>query len=114
MVGRPVPIARIANDLRSLVWALFLLMFGIGLIGCPATLRASELHEAVRVQDRAAVEALIAAGADIDERDFLVGTALHVAVSNDDTQTTAILIDHGADLEAASELQGERPLALSE
>lgn len=93
--------------------ASVILAIGIALICAAPGAIAGELHDAVRARDTAAVEALLAGGAEVNESDYLVGTALHVAVSGGDTQITAILIDHGADLEATSELQGGRPLHLA-
>ena len=88
------------------------LAIGIGLI-CATPATAGELHDAVRAQDKAAIETLLAGGTAIDESDYIFGTALHVAVSGGDAEIAAILIDHGANLEAASEQQGGRPMHLA-
>ena len=56
----------------------------------------------------AAVETLLASGLEVDETDFIFGTALHVAVLEGNTEIACILIDHGADVEAISEQQGSR------
>ena len=75
---------------------------------------AGELHDAVRSKDVPAVKALIQRGATLDETDFQVGTPLHVAVSQGSADIAGILIDHGADVEASSELQqGARALHLA-
>ena len=83
------------------------------LIGYAATARAGALHDAVKVGDRPAIEALLTGGTDIEESDFVVGTALHVAVAQGDAAVAALLLDHGANIEAESELQGARALHLA-
>jgi hypothetical protein len=60
-------------------WPLAIVALVMDLICTPSAVFAGELHDAVRAQDNAAVEALLASGAEIDETDFLFGTALHVA-----------------------------------
>lgn len=92
-----------------LTLALYLMFIG----GSPTALRAGELHDAVRAQDGAAIEAILARGADIEETDFIFGTALHVAVSEGRTEIAAILIGHGANLEAVSEQQSSRAMHLA-
>ncbi|MEE8270727.1 MAG: ankyrin repeat domain-containing protein [Alphaproteobacteria bacterium] len=79
----------------------------------PLEARAGELHDAVRAGDIAAIETLLASGADIDETDYATGTALHVAVAQGDESIVAVLIEMGADLEANSELNGARALHLA-
>ena len=59
--------------------------------------------------DVEAVRSLIAGGADLDEQGDL-GTPLHVAALKDDAAIAAILLDAGADKEAAIERTGMRPL----
>lgn len=96
---------------RSLT--VVVLAIGIGLVCTPSATFAGELHDAVRAQDNAAVEALLASGAEVDGTDFILGTALHVAVSEGNLEIARILIDHGADVEAVSEQQGSRALHLA-
>lgn len=74
---------------------------------------AGELHDAVQSKNSAALQALLDAGAMVDESDFLLGTALHRAAVDNDAESASILIAHGADLEAVSEQQGSRPLHLA-
>ena len=93
--------------------AVVVLAIGIGLVCTPFTTFAGELHDAVRAQDNAAVEALLASGAEVDETDFIIGSALHIAVSEGNSEIARILIDHSADVEAISELQGSRALHLA-
>ena len=100
-----------ARRQRSL--AVVALAIGIGLICATPAASAGELHDAVRAQDKAAIEALLASGTAIDESDYFFGTALHVAVSGGDVEIAAILIGHGANLEAASEQQGAQSLHLA-
>ena len=85
----------------------------VGQTVTPSAAVAGELHDAVRAQDNAAVEALLASGAEVDETDFIIGTALHVAVSEGNSEIAGILIDHGADVEAVSEQQGSHALHLA-
>ena len=94
-------------------WSFAIVALVMDLICTPSAVFAGELHDAVRAQDNAAVEALLASGAEIDETDFLFGTALHVAVSEGNSEIAAILIDHGADVEAVSEQQDSRALHLA-
>ena len=49
----------------------------------------------------------------VDESDFMLGTALHLAAVDDNVESAKLLIAHGADVEAVSELQGSRPLHLA-
>lgn len=69
-----------------------------------------ELHDAVRANNGDLVMSLLAEGADVDESDFLLGTALHVAVSEGRHEIARLLIGNGADLEAVSEQQGSRAM----
>ena len=92
-----------------------LVVLAIGLVlicAAPAT-SAGELHDAVRAHDKAAVEASLAGGAEVDDTDFSFGTALHVAVSQGTTEIAQILIDLGANVEAVSEQQGARSMHLA-
>lgn len=91
----------------------FVLTWSIALISAASTTWAGELNDAVRANDSAAVEALLAGGASVAEFDPMMGMPLHVAVSQGSTEIAWVLIDHGADLESASELQGARPLHLA-
>ena len=101
------------GDRRQRSPVLVVLAIGIGLICATPATSAGELHDAVRAQDKVAIEALLASGTAIDESDYFFGTALHVAVSGGDSEIAAILIDHGANLESASEQQGARSLHLA-
>jgi ankyrin repeat protein len=100
-----------ALRLRPLAFGI--LATGIGLVSATSATFAGELHDAVRAEDKAAVEALLAGGAEVDGSDFIFGTALHVAVSEGSTEIAKTLIDHGADVEAVSEQQGARPMHLA-
>lgn len=75
------------------------------------TLGAHEdgLHDAVNAGDVARVIELIAQGADVNAHD-LFGTPLHLAAAKGRTGIAVILIDRGADLEAAGEPEGALPL----
>ncbi len=74
---------------------------------------AGELHDSVLSNDSAALEALLDGGSMVDESDFLLGTALHRAAVDNNVESAKILIAHGADVEAVSEMQGSRPLHLA-
>ncbi len=89
------------------------LAIGIGVFCAHTATFAGELHDAVRAGDKAAVESLLVGGADVDENDYILGTALHIAVSQGNVDIAKILIDQGADLQAASEQQGARALHLA-
>ena len=54
---------------------------------------AGDLHLAVRAGDRAQIEKLLAAGADVNERDNLGGTPLHDAAWAGDKEVVAMLVE---------------------
>ena len=64
-------------------------------------------------KDSATLEALLDAGAMVDESDYLLGSALHHAAVNNDVESARLLIAHGADIELTSEQQGSRPMHLA-
>jgi ankyrin repeat protein len=64
-----------------------------------ALVQAGELQDAVKANDVPRVEALLAAGTDINDSD-LFGTPLHMAVARGSLEMVNLLIDRGADLEA--------------
>ncbi len=73
----------------------------------------SVLHYAALKDDVDAVRAALAAGADIDLQETRSGyTPLHLAVQDGALRAATLLLDAGADLDAATG-QGERPLHLS-
>lgn len=74
---------------------------------------AGALHDAVRTGDFAAAKSAVAEGSDVNETDFILGTPLHVAVSEGRLKMVEMLVDHGADVEAVSEQQGSRALHLA-
>jgi ankyrin repeat protein len=61
--------------------------------------RAGELHDAVRAEDDARIEALIAGGADVNDVDMF-GTPLHYAAARNAFQAARQLINAGANIEA--------------
>lgn len=97
---RPVP------DLLDGLRAIRLSALGWLVLVPAASVGAGELHDAVRAKDNTAVEAVLASGTEVDETDFLFGTALHVAVAEGNMEIAKTLIDHGADVDAVSEQQG--------
>ncbi len=74
--------------------------------------RPDDLFDAVNAGDVARVQALIAAGANVNERG-LSGTPLHLAVSAGMVGIAVMLIDAGADLEAKGDPGGAHPLHLA-
>lgn len=70
---------------------------------------ADGLHDAVNAGDVARVVELIAAGANVNAYD-LFGTPLHLAAAKGRTGIAVILIDRGANIEAAGEPEGALPL----
>ena len=83
------------------------------LLAIPMQAAGGELHSAVQAGDVATVKSLLASGAGIDETDFFTGTALHTAVGQGSESIVEVLIEHGADLEAKSELNSARALHLA-
>jgi ankyrin repeat protein len=76
--------------------------------------RAVNLHDAVRADDRAAVQSVIEAGVDVNKLDSW-GTPLDIAVSKGSDEIVQLLIDAGADIEGATSpaAGGEHPLHLT-
>jgi ankyrin repeat protein len=56
------------------------------------------LHEAIRQGDLSIIKLLIASGSDINKRNLLGYTPLHVACLNDDVEVVRYLLDIGADI----------------
>jgi ankyrin repeat protein len=93
----------IAACLATLVTSVAALAAGAGPV---------DLIEAVRRQDRAAVDDLLRKGADVNARQGDGATALHWAVQLDDLDTMAALIGAGARVDAANDL-GATPLMVA-
>ena len=101
------------NLLRSKSFATAVCTILILLFAHSPSLKAGPLHDAVRAKDIAAIDQALTAGAKIDETDYFVGPALHIAVSDGDTEIAGYLLDRGADPESVGELQGSRPLHIA-
>jgi ankyrin repeat protein len=71
--------------------------------------RSDDLHDAVNAGDVARVQALIAAGADVNALN-LTGTPLHLAAATGQLMIAEMLVNAGADLEAECVPTGVRPL----
>lgn len=74
---------------------------------------SGEIHEAVKAKDKSGIDKAIAAGADLEETDFMIGPALHIAVSLGDLEIADFLIKRGAEINSAGEIQGNRPIHIS-
>src|SRR5579871_5955007 len=75
-----------------------------------AFLAGGDLHDAVKAGDRAKVQALVAGGANVNERDGLGSTPLHDAAWSGQTEIAAFLIAHGAEVNARHLEGGSTPL----
>jgi ankyrin repeat protein len=73
---------------------------------------AGPLHDAVRAGNPNAMEAALLS-TNLDETDFILGTPLHIALSEGDAEIADILINAGADIEAQSELNGMRAIHIA-
>jgi len=93
--------------------ALFLASLAIGITTGPSIGRTGSLHDAARAGDVAAIDMLLEGGADIEETDFVLGTPLHVAIASGAPPVVAHLLEKGASVGAAGELNGSRPLHLA-
>ena len=97
-----------AKQYGSAIFLMLLLyVFAIGLSSCSAdrTTDSTEapaisLHEATFLGDVEAVQAHIAAGTDMNQKDDFGSTPLHVATTFGKTEVAAILIAAGADVNA--------------
>ena len=115
-MGHDLKIEAIPTDRRKpAVWmkSIRLLAFLCPILSIPLQARAGELHNAARAGDVETVKTLLASGVDIDETDFSTGTALHVAVGQGNQSIVQLLVEHGADLDAKSELNGARALHMA-
>jgi ankyrin repeat protein len=72
-----------------------------------------DLRRALQHPDRDRIRALLAAGANVNARDDIGGTALHVAVNfRGDLEVIRMLLDRGADINALDN-NGDTPLLLA-
>jgi ankyrin repeat protein len=79
----------------------------------PWTQREDDLRVALQHPDQAKIRALVDAGANLNARDVLGGTALHVAVNfRGDIEVIRLLIDRGANINALND-DGYTPLLLA-
>ena len=98
---------------RGTPFAGVVLAIGIALCCTPSSTFAGPLHDAVRAQDKSAIDELLTSGVPVNQSDFVLGTALHVSVVEGNTEIARTLINHGADVEAVSEQQGSRSVHLA-
>ena len=74
----------------------------------------SNLLNRIRDNDIEAVEALIAAGADVNMQDDMMGyTPLYLAVTANDLDMAKLLISHGADINKKDKTYGYTPLMMA-
>ncbi len=88
--------------MRISVWITAALA-GLSFVSIPAVLSpalAGPLHDAAKSGDTAAVEQLLAAGADVDEKDAALNTALHWAADKGHLAVIRLLVAKGADINA--------------
>lgn len=83
--------------MRKNIW-ITVVLAGMLFVSAPAL--AGPLHDAARSGDAAAVEQLIAGGADVNEKDAGLNTALHWAADNGHLEVVRVLIAKGADIDA--------------
>ena len=61
---------------------------------------AGPIHDAAKADDAAQVDRLIAAGADVDEKDIAQKTALHWAAENGHVDVVQVLVANGVNVNA--------------
>jgi cytochrome c2 len=66
---------------------------------------AGEIHDAARAGDVARIDQILSSGVDVNEASSF-GTALHFAVLSDQVEAGRLLVEHGADVNAASKALG--------
>ena len=74
---------------------------------------ATSLHDAVRSGDPSRVSEALQVANDIDDTDFVLGSALHLTVVEQQPEMAEILIDGGADIDLVSEINGRTALLLA-
>jgi ankyrin repeat protein len=77
----------------------------------PDSYGKTPMHRLSWGRDVQAVERLLAAGVDIDAEEQGGGTLLHCAAGRGDLAWAQLLLDHGADPNAAAATQGDTPLS---
>ena len=71
---------------------------GLSLVISPVL--AGPIHDAAKAGDAGGVEALITAGADVDEKDAAFNTALHLAADDGLVAVVQVLLTHGTQVDA--------------
>ena len=102
--------ARKPLDVSLRKWNLRRLAILLVLFAVPHPASGTDLHEAVRQGDVAAVDTLLADHVDVNGTDFFVGPPLHLAIIEGHVAIAEALIAAGADLEAEGEIGGDRPI----
>lgn len=115
-------LVRNCGSLRAFIYSVLFACFGI--LACmmndasaqpipPWTQREEDLRIALQHPDQAKIRALIDVGANLNARDVLGGTALHVAVNfRGDLEVIRLLVDGGANVNALND-DGYSPLLLA-
>lgn len=96
---------------RSLRFAFLLLLF-TGAFAAGQTSMQTSLLDALKQDDRAAMEAALSAGADVDAPDAHGRTTLHTAAKSKSAEVVRLLLDHGANVNA-QDADGRTPLHLA-
>ncbi|RYH10561.1 ankyrin repeat domain-containing protein [Tropicimonas sp. IMCC6043] len=90
---------------------LFLLPFALASTGDAA--QADALHAAVRTGDIASVDAALRDTENVDQTDFRIGSPLHVAVVEQRPAIVLRLLESGAMINGASEIDGKTALHIA-
>lgn len=91
----------------------FVLVFCIFSFLWPQMGAAGPMHDAARAGDIAALEALIAEGANINAKDPLVGSPLHMAALSGQQDAAAFLLANGANVNRKGGMLGLTPLQVA-
>ena len=69
------------------------------LLGFFLQAKAGDLHKAAKSGDVEAIKVILAEGVDVNESDFITGTAFHLAVSGGHLEAVDVLIANGANID---------------
>ena len=89
------------------------LLFAAAVLMGTSLAAAGPLHDAVRDDDLARLQQLIAAGEDLSAQDKFVGTALHWAALKDNVDAARLLISAGVDVDVMKVGSQQTPLHIA-